>query len=312
MARIRSIKPEFFTSLTIGDLPPLARLTFIGLWTYVDDDGRGVDDVRLIRSAIWPLDDRTFNDIEQDLVALEQAGVIIRYVGPCHPPESLRNASGGAPEPLRNPSGGAPEREGRKYLAVTNWKEHQRISHPRATRYPEPNSGYRNGLDDTSESLRNASGGAPEPLRNASGAAPETSGGPPSRARARAAAEQGAGSREQGKEQGAVSRDGNAREDSHSTAQVASLPVGSNATPPHPLPAEWEPTAEHHATAEELGLDCPRVAQKFASHMRGHGKLAVDWNAKFTEWLLRERPGTSQPSHIDSGDGWDPAKETYI
>jgi hypothetical protein len=33
MARIRSIKPEFFTSLTIGSLSERARLAFIGIWT---------------------------------------------------------------------------------------------------------------------------------------------------------------------------------------------------------------------------------------------------------------------------------------
>ena len=59
MARIRSIKPEFFTSLTIADLTVEQRLTFIGLWTHVDDEGRCVDDSRLIKAAIWPLDDRT-------------------------------------------------------------------------------------------------------------------------------------------------------------------------------------------------------------------------------------------------------------
>jgi len=39
MARIRTIKPSFFTSLTIADLGLAERLTFIGLWTHVDDEG---------------------------------------------------------------------------------------------------------------------------------------------------------------------------------------------------------------------------------------------------------------------------------
>jgi hypothetical protein len=67
MARIRTIKPEFFTSLTIASLPIEARLTFIGLWTHADDEGRCVDDTRLIRAALWPLDDRSFGDVEKDL-----------------------------------------------------------------------------------------------------------------------------------------------------------------------------------------------------------------------------------------------------
>jgi hypothetical protein len=58
MARIRSIKPEFFTSLTIGSLSERARLAFIGIWTFVDDYGRAVDDARLVKAAVFPLDDR--------------------------------------------------------------------------------------------------------------------------------------------------------------------------------------------------------------------------------------------------------------
>jgi hypothetical protein len=34
MARIRSIKPEFFTSISIADLSRDARLMFIGMWTH--------------------------------------------------------------------------------------------------------------------------------------------------------------------------------------------------------------------------------------------------------------------------------------
>ena len=43
MARIRSIKPEFFTSIPVGGVSRDARLMFVGLWTNVDDDGRWVD-----------------------------------------------------------------------------------------------------------------------------------------------------------------------------------------------------------------------------------------------------------------------------
>jgi hypothetical protein len=40
MARIRTIKPEFFTSSDIVALSPLARLLFIGLWQVADREGR--------------------------------------------------------------------------------------------------------------------------------------------------------------------------------------------------------------------------------------------------------------------------------
>lgn len=112
MARIRTIKPEFFTSLTIADLPLTARLTFIGLWTHVDDEGRCVDEPRLVRAAIWPLDDRLAGDVEGDLRALHDASLIRRY-----------------------------EHGGRRYLAVTNWREHQRIDKPKPSKLPAPEEG---------------------------------------------------------------------------------------------------------------------------------------------------------------------------
>lgn len=40
MARIRTIKPDFFTSDDICALPPLARLLYIGLWCEADREGR--------------------------------------------------------------------------------------------------------------------------------------------------------------------------------------------------------------------------------------------------------------------------------
>jgi len=41
MARIRTIKPELWESHELGSLSPLARLTFIGLISLSDDEGRG-------------------------------------------------------------------------------------------------------------------------------------------------------------------------------------------------------------------------------------------------------------------------------
>ncbi|RSS59552.1 hypothetical protein [Streptomyces sp. WAC01280] len=109
MARIRTIKPEFFTSLTIADLTPEQRLTFIGLWTHCDDEGRCVDDARLIKAAVWPLDDRTAADVEADLAALTESSLITRY--------TLNR---------------------RSYMAVSGWREHQRINRPTPSKIPAP------------------------------------------------------------------------------------------------------------------------------------------------------------------------------
>lgn len=110
MARIRTIKPSFFSSLTIADLPIPARLTFVGLWTYVDDEGRGVDDPRLVKAELWPLDDdMTTRKVEGHLAAFADRGLIMRY-----------------------------SFSGRRYLQVVGWKEHQRINRPQQSNFPAP------------------------------------------------------------------------------------------------------------------------------------------------------------------------------
>lgn len=102
MARIRTIKPGFFRDHDIAKLPLSARLTFIGLWTYVDDEGRGVDDPRLVKGDLWQLDDKhTVKKVDQDLQILAKAGRIERY-----------------------------EMNGRRYLRVVKWKQHQKINRP--------------------------------------------------------------------------------------------------------------------------------------------------------------------------------------
>jgi hypothetical protein len=112
MSRIRTIKPEFFTSLTIESLTLEQRLTFIGLWTYADDDGRCRYDPRLIRAAIWPLSDRTPADIDADVRGLSEASLITHYVV-----------------------------SERSFLAVNGWSEHQRINRKTPSKLPAPSEG---------------------------------------------------------------------------------------------------------------------------------------------------------------------------
>lgn len=56
MARIRTIKPEFWTDEKIVELSPLARLLFIGLWNFADDEGRMVHSATRIKLQILPAD----------------------------------------------------------------------------------------------------------------------------------------------------------------------------------------------------------------------------------------------------------------
>lgn len=77
MARARSIKPGFFTNETLGDLPPLTRLLYAGLWTLADREGRLEDRPKRIKMQILPYD-RV--NVDSMLGALSVHGFLIRYV----------------------------------------------------------------------------------------------------------------------------------------------------------------------------------------------------------------------------------------
>jgi hypothetical protein len=109
VARIRTIKPGFFRSEDVSALPLRARLTWIGLWTQCDDQGRTKDNAKLIKADVWPLDPVSLTDIEEDLITLADHGRIVRY-----------------------------EVDGKRFLAVVNWDEHQTINRPTLSRIPAP------------------------------------------------------------------------------------------------------------------------------------------------------------------------------
>ena len=57
MARIRTIKPEFFTSEDIVELEPMARLLYIALWCESDKEGRFSWKPKTFKMRYFPGDD---------------------------------------------------------------------------------------------------------------------------------------------------------------------------------------------------------------------------------------------------------------
>ena len=108
MARIRTVKPEFWTSEQIMECSPLARLLFIGLWNFCDD--RGVHPVayKTLKAEVFPADDILSSDVERMVGELVSIGLL-----------------------------GVFEAEGRQWWYVTGWR-HQIINRPSKSRYPEP------------------------------------------------------------------------------------------------------------------------------------------------------------------------------
>lgn len=68
MARIRSIKPEFWTDPDVVAMPMEARLFFIGCWNHADDFGVLKDDPERLRLQIMPADPIDATAIVDELV----------------------------------------------------------------------------------------------------------------------------------------------------------------------------------------------------------------------------------------------------
>ena len=107
MARIRSIKPEFWTSEQVVECSPTARLLFIGLWNFCDDNGIHPYSPKTIKMEIFPGDDFKITTIENLLQELIKNELIKTY-----------------------------HIDNKQYLSITGW-HHQKIDKPNS-KYPIP------------------------------------------------------------------------------------------------------------------------------------------------------------------------------
>jgi hypothetical protein len=76
MARIRTIKPDFFIDEDIAEMPPLCRIVFQGLWCQSDREGRLEDRPKRLKAQVMPHDDVDMNEV---LDTIEKHGFIVRY-----------------------------------------------------------------------------------------------------------------------------------------------------------------------------------------------------------------------------------------
>lgn len=133
MARIRSIKPEFFTSDQLVECSTNARLLFVGLWVFADDCGRHALNAKKLKMEVFPGDNFTESDINDMICQLWSVDLITVYV--CC--------------------------EGELCIAVTGW-HHQKIDRPQPPKFPDPlecetidySTNARRMLDEYSENAR--------------------------------------------------------------------------------------------------------------------------------------------------------------
>lgn len=81
MARIRTIKPDFWEDEKIGKLPIPCRLFFIGCWNFADDFGVIKGNAVLLKSQIFPYDENLrASEIKKWIDALVDARMLIPII----------------------------------------------------------------------------------------------------------------------------------------------------------------------------------------------------------------------------------------
>lgn len=131
MSRIRSIKPEFWSSEQVMECSPTTRLLFIGLWNFCDDAGRHPRAPKQIKALVFPGDDFTADAVSRMLDELSSNGLIVCYtIGD------------------------------KDYFQITGW-QHQKIDRPQPAKYP--------GIpDDHSSNVRDGGEGMGEERKGSS------------------------------------------------------------------------------------------------------------------------------------------------
>ena len=245
MARIRSVKPEFFTSETIAALSVPARLTFIGLWTYADDAGRAMDNPKLLKAAVWPLDDDvSAGQVASHLEEFERAGRICRYAI-----------------------------DGKRYLHVVTWEEHQKPKNPSEPKYPAcPKQDH--GGNDPGDAVPQPYP-TPTPAEDQDGASPSL---PRAHARSR---EQGAGSR------GSASRVASA-----TAGNVTSIPTAQTFVARYV--DAYRGRAGHDPPKRVKGQVARHIGEAFAD-----GVTVEHIKAGLNEWFEANQHPSTIPSFIE-------------
>lgn len=81
MARIRTIKPEFWTDEKIGNLKRDERLLFIGLWNLADDEGVVKASPAFIKGQLFSYDvELRLNTVVEWIDSLQNARMIIPFI----------------------------------------------------------------------------------------------------------------------------------------------------------------------------------------------------------------------------------------
>lgn len=145
MARIRAVKPEFWSSPNHPD-DPWARLLFVAMWNWADDAGVGTANLRELAGFAFP------NDDQIDVGAMRRmcADISAHYGAQFY---TVNN---------------------RPYYSIPSWREHQKFDRRREGKHPGPEQAEKWLYQDESDESAHCADSAPT-VRRQSGAvsAPE-------------------------------------------------------------------------------------------------------------------------------------------
>lgn len=116
MPRIRSLKPEFWSSPGNKGTDPWARLLYAAMWNWADDHGRGTANARELHSFAFPLEDDPLPPPASELPRLLKE-VQCKYSVVFY------------------------EVAGRRYYAIQSWEHHNRHERRAKSKYPGPEDG---------------------------------------------------------------------------------------------------------------------------------------------------------------------------
>lgn len=108
MARIRTIKPEFWTNEKVMSCNALTRLLFIGMWNFADDYGRMIYAPGSIKARVFPNDQLSTPDMRDMINELCSNGLLMLYSA-----------------------------NDKEYIEITGW-DHQKIDKRQTSKIPGP------------------------------------------------------------------------------------------------------------------------------------------------------------------------------
>ena len=119
MPRIRTIKPEFWSSPGIETTSPWSRLLFIAMWNWADDAGRGTCQLRELQAFAFPYDEE---DVSPEVATMAGFKRTLAEVRDQYHVAFYKV-------------------DGRPYYAIPSWRKHQRNERTAKSKYPGPEEG---------------------------------------------------------------------------------------------------------------------------------------------------------------------------